>query len=36
VSARIIDIETAEVTASGVSSGALGTMDDLKRMMMLI
>jgi predicted DNA repair protein MutK len=31
VSARIIDIETAEVTASGVSNSPLRTLDDLKQ-----
>jgi hypothetical protein len=31
ISARIIDIETAAITASGVSGGSLRTLDDLKR-----
>jgi hypothetical protein len=31
VSARIIDVETAAITASGVSGGSLATLDDLKR-----
>jgi hypothetical protein len=31
VSARIIDVETADVSASGVFGGSLETLDDLKR-----
>jgi hypothetical protein len=31
VSARIIDVETADVSASGVFDGSLETLDDLKR-----
>jgi hypothetical protein len=31
VSARVIDVETADVSASGVSGGPLKTLDDLRR-----
>jgi hypothetical protein len=31
ISARIIDVETADIIASGVSGGPLGSLDDLKR-----